>query len=900
MKKNILLLFSAFMSCNPVADNGEKDSFKLAGFPLPVSEQNSLLAQWEKKPVSETSLVDDMESGTGWEVRGIGEMSYTKDRSKDGVQSLRFRTSLRDEEHYKNEKNRSEWGSFIGGQGGGTCVLKQFDTPQDWSAFNRLSFWVYVHPTSSLTYCLNMGFNDEGFVENATTPRYTSFVQDLKPGVWNHVLFEMHHLKRDKVLSFKIDQMLIGHNPGEEGIVTFDIDKIELQKVEADQYEGWNVAPGKFAFSHIGYRPGDRKIAFVDTNAGKNFQVLDRKGNVVFSGEVQPVETTKGKFHQIDFSGLYAPGEYCLRCGTLVSGYFPVNENIWLQPVASAVNFLFCERCGYPVPGIHTVCHKDWQGFRGDEKKIINGGWHDAGDLSQGFWRTAMAVYSLISNLETLENQKVTGELPHRILSEIEWGLDYLLKTRFGDGYHMSWSMMRIYTDNQIGTIDDVVSPAQNVPWENFLSAAVLGKAHMFFEKTDPVLASKCLSAATEDWQAALDSRDEWSQASLLEASWGATSSIILNKISGGKEYNEKAVAFGNLVIQCQEQSFVDSIPVTGYFYGSTDRKQVIHNYHAAFEEAPLIALSMLCRSYPEDANWIKWYSAAVLHSEFFMKRGSRIASPYDHLPNSVWKKSEILAVKDPGVRGDMLRQFSEGMPLNDEYALRTFPIYSDNLFHGNTCVQMSDSWALAESSRLRNDPDGMQLVGKQLQWVLGVNPFGQSLMYGVGYDFAPQFAYCLKNVVGSLPVGMDCMSGDKPYWAATNNATSKEIWVEPVNRFLGTVSIYAAFNPQILPDHKKAVSIQAETIQSDHGTVSVILTLKGTGTHDIGISTFNAASDFTGKQIDLHDNKTEKILLELKVLDRAKPYIAVVSVDRNPDLKKEIVGSYNMASLYK
>ncbi|MDQ2721258.1 MAG: hypothetical protein M3Z26_16040 [Bacteroidota bacterium] len=33
-------------------------------------------------------------------------------------------------------------------------------------------------------------------------------------------------------------------------------------------------------------------------------------------------------------------------------------------------------------------------------------------------------------------------------------------------------------------------------------------------------------------------------------------------------------------------------------------------------------------------------------------------------------------------------------------------------------------TWALAEASRLRNDSDGMKLVGKQLEWVLAANPF--------------------------------------------------------------------------------------------------------------------------------------------------------------------------------
>jgi hypothetical protein len=277
------------------------------------------------------------------------------------------------------------------------------------------------------------------------------------------------------------------------------------------------------------------------------------------------------------------------------------------------------------------------------------------------------------------------------------------------------------------------------------------------------------------------------------------------------------------------------------------------------------------------------------------MKRGSQIAAPYYLLPNSVWKESEIMAEKDPEIREDMLRQYKDGTRLSNEYALRTFPIYRDDLFHGNTNIHLSGTWALAEASRLRNDTAGMNLVGKQLQWVMGNNPFGQSLMYGVGYNFAPHFAYCLKDVVGSLPVGMDCMSGDMPHWSATNTATSKEIWVEPVNRFLGAVSVYSTYNKPVSPAQSSGeqIDIRTASVQSDDGVISVTVTLNGSGRHEIELKTFNAETDFTGKQVDLKTGIPEIIQLKLKVTDRLKPYIALISADKNTILNKEIVGSF-------
>lgn len=890
MKKYLIILLSATLfSCQTGDKNIDDNLLNFKQFPLEVPVQNSLMTEWAKKSVLDTRLIDDMESEAGWNVTGIGEMSYTNDRSKDGKKSLRFRTSLRDEEHYK--KNRTEWGSFGGTQGGNASVQMKLDNPQDWTDFNRISLWVYVHPADMMTYCLNLNINNEGTIYTATTPRNSHFIQDLKPGEWNNVLFEIHHIKRDKITGFRINQMLIGHHPEENGIVTYDFDKFELQKVDTDQYEGWNVTPGKISFSHIGYRPGDPKVAMAGKGAGKTFKVTDRSGITVYSGKVNTISNVNGEFYQLDFSDLDNRGTYRIKTGNIESGAFRIDENIWVQPIFKAINSFFCLRCGYHVPGIHLECHKDWQGFRGDEKKIINGGWHDAGDLSQGSWRTAMSALAMMNNLEFFQERADLTELADRIRDEIAWGLEYLLKTRFGDGYHMSFSVMRIYTDNKVGTVDDVVSPARNVPWENFLAAAVQCKAARMLEKSHPELSRKSHTAALEDWQAAVDSHEKWDKADYREASWGVTSSLLLAKMTGEEKYREQAVIFGKLLVSCQEQKFLDGIPITGYFYETTDHTRVIHNLHAAFEEAPLIALSMLCNEFPDHRDWMEWYSAAVLHSEYFMKRGSLIAAPYNHLPNSVWKKSDILAEKDSVVRNDMLRQYNDGTHLNDQYALRTFPIYRDGLFHGNTNIHMSSAWALAEASRLRKDAGGMQLVGKQLEWIFGANPFSQSLMYGVGYGFAPHFAYCLKDIVGSLPVGMDCMSGDMPHWCATNTATSKEIWVEPANRFLGAAAIYA--NHRFVSSSVSDAEIKTETSRSEDGTVNIKVSITGSGRHRIDVRTFNATANTESQQFELSGNSTAETTIKLKVADKYKPYIAVITLDNDPKSRKEVTGTF-------
>ncbi len=910
----VMLVTALFNSaCNAQTNSNNYD----AVFPLAVPEENSLLAKWAKKPVLDSLLISDMEGDDQWKVTSIGEMSYTQDRAVGGKQSLRFRTKMRNDEYLAlpgNHKTAEEVSSTpspfvvgsqtfdITGQSGESSVELEFETPQDWSAYNRVSFWVYLHPTTLPRQHIRIGIHNEGTIPNALTTSNSHYINDLKPGAWNHILFEMPHLPRNKVTKFTIIRQLTGFMEGEDGIATYDIDRLQIQRVETDQYEGWTVSPEKFAFSHVGYRPMDSKIAMVGSGGGDQFQLIDQEGNVVFTGDVSSLKNKNGEFRQLDFSKFQKEGVYRIRSGSLESGLFPINENVWLDPIFKAANFYFCQRCGHEVPGVHKACHMDWQGVRGDVTKAINGGYHDAGDLSQGIWRTAMATFVLMRNLEALttRNDHDAAELADRLRSEIAWGMQYVLNTNFGDGFHITWSRMRMMTDNIVGNADDVIVYARSVAWENFLTTAVQVKAAMLLEKSHPDLASRARATAMVDWQAGLDSTNSRNTVSIREASWGATAALLLAELTGDEMYKKQAAVFGNQIVACQEQSFVQGIPITGYFYHGTDRRRVIRETHSAFEEAPMIALAMLCKELPQDENWVDWYSAAVLYSDFFMKRGSEIAAPYNMLPNAVWSKTELMNVRDESSRATNMQQFNDGTRLNDEYVLRTFPIWRDRTFHGSTNVQLSSTWALAEAAKLRNDAEGMKLVGQQLEWVLGTNPFGQSLMYGVGYDFAPQFVYILSGTVGGLPVGMDSRAGDKPYWPATNSATFKEMWIEPVNRFMGAVSVYSSQGQSVTSNQPsgKNIEIDAETVQSANGKVSITVTLTGNGKHEIEIKSFNAEGNIASKQIELSGKKAEKIQFELTVADQGKPYVVVITADKNPDLRKEIVGSYNNASL--
>lgn len=889
MKRYLLLAFV------PLALSSCKDSDKVQydfdrAFPLETPVENALLTKWADKEVKDSLLIDDMEGNVVWKKgNDISILEYTEDHCVDGTKALRYHTSLRDTTHIMQPENRSPWGSFGGQQGGGASFGITFGEPQDWTAYNRVSIWVYIHPSANPNHHFFLEVINEGTDYNTVTPRRDTAVQDLEAGQWHNVVWEIDHMERDKVKHFNIFQTLIGYDDviGEE-FVTYDFDRLQVQCVEADNYEGWTVPENQFAFSHIGYRPQDLKQALTAAGTDKSFQLLDERGKVVFTGKVEQIHNDNGTFSQMDFSSFKTPGTYRLQYGSAVSKSFPIDEDVWLEPMFSGINFYFCQRCGHEVPGIHGECHKDWQGFYGDEKKVINGGWHDAGDLSQGYYRTAIGAYVLMRNLMLVQDDHALAGLAAKLKDEAMWGVKWLLKTRFSDGHHISWARQRIYSDNKIGTIDDVVIQARNVPWENFLGAAVLTLAGQMYPELPAEEMREIEEAALDNWEQAYKTGGDWENSSYLEASWGAVSSVYLYEKTGDEKFRKAALRFGQLLTECQEQVFQEGIPMTGYFFTSSERRRPVYNNHGAFNEAPMLALRTLCQAFPEDADWINWYSAAAIYGDYFMKRGSEIAAPFDLVPNAVYRKADMLAHRNEYNRKYNMIQYNDGTQLNENYAVRTFPIWDGELFHGGTSCHLSGSWALAEASRLRNDEAGMQLVGKQLEWTFGRNPFDQTLMYGVGYNFTPQFAYCTKNIVGSLPVGMDCMKNDEPYWHGSAYATSKEMWIAPVNRFMGAVATY--MEEDVSADG--TVSMIIEKADSKDPVQKAVLVLKGTGEHQMDIRLFNATTDFVSQKVELNEGEEVRLDMNFTINDVNKPYVAVVTADGNTDAVAEVNGA--------
>ncbi|HEX4784669.1 MAG TPA: glycoside hydrolase family 9 protein [Candidatus Sulfotelmatobacter sp.] len=782
--------------------------------------------RWLNKKVLDSRLLDNMEDVSSWTFTGSGEMALTDARAKDGRHSLRIRSTT----NIAQVDGSGEWEDLV--------ATRKFPG-EDWSKYNRVSLWVYPDIIGAPAISCSLTLHNDGahkLPDQYNEGRHESII--LNNHTWNHVVWEIAPLDRDRVTALDFAYMLPKKfpDPGDQTIL--DIDQLELQSVDADHVEGWDVAKGKIAFSNSGYTIGSSKSALASDLTATEFSVIDEQtGESVLTRSVEQATTPLGKYQVLDFSEVRKPGTYVIKAGETLTRSFRIGDDAWRNSIWKAINFMYSERCGTEIPGIHGRCHQDIYTVHDDKRIVVNGGYHDAGDLS-ATGNTPGMVYALLSLADALKRQGADPTLSNRLIEEARWGLNWVLKTRFGGGFRSTGQLVSYWTDGIMGTADDRFGQAVNNPEWNFRVSGVEALAARVLKDSDPELANRSLIIAEEDWKYAVEGLKTASpfaevygaQDELERTSFGVVASVELYLATGDDRYAQEAIVLGDQVLASQERELQPwTIPLTGYFYTSPKRENLFHRFHIGQEQEPIIALIRLCESFPDNEKWMKWYSAVVLHSQYYLKAAAVVDEPYAVLPAAVYRESEARLIPEAknwtplraADRDAYVQEVRRGIPLGGENYLRRFPVWFD--FRGNSSVLLSEAKALSAAAQLRGDLEAEDLSQKQAQWLVGRNPFAASVMYGEGYDWTPLYSVRSGQMVGALPVGIETNGfDDAPYWPTQICWTYKEVWTQPVGQWIwlmDDISVPATVRVRANPAIHDTVEFREQ--KSGHGTTA-------------------------------------------------------------------------------
>jgi len=771
---------------------GLKNSKRLYS-PLPLDKSEFAEVDIAKKSIVEMRELDNFTSLQSWSVDTIATMAISNKYLLNGKEAIEFMSPTRLPEWTENYA-RIYYTPYL---------VKHF-SEEDWTNYNRLTFDLRPEMQGFKFVSLHIQLLNEG--EHQVPDRY--FREgchniNLENHQWNHVSIEIPNVYRDKITAIKFGYDMVGNENEATDMACFYITGLYLEKVDKpEKYKGWEPDKDRIVFCGSGYQPGAIKTAIAPKGIGKTFKVVDAEsGRIALEGETQQVSNEQGEFSILDFSKIHKTGNYLIVCGTVITRTFPISDHVWEDSIWKTINLFFCERCGFEVPGIHKYCHGNVINHHGEKSVVANGGWHDAADMSQCLVNTAEATYSFFY---TALQMKENSELYERLVEEGKWGLEWMLKTRFGDGYRDMGSGTSVWTSGILGNCDQIDSDAQNQAIENFMSATAEAIAARVLEKSDVQQSNFLIQVAKEDWKFAYEKIDHEEYVASMDParvsspillySAGTLAAAEIYITTGDTFYADKAIEIADRIMECQQKEYPDwTIPLTGFFYRDREKTQIQHYNHRSHEHEPIQALSLLCSILPNDSNWIKWYHCVLLYTEYY-KFALESTNPYYMAPASIYHVDEAKQDSDlflkqqafahPGMLDEYQEQVENGVSLGKGYYLKRFPSWFS--YRGNNGLVLSSGCAAVFAGKLRNDTTLLQLAKAQLEWVVGNNPFGQSLMMGEGYRYAKQYVCLPGEIVGGICVGIQSyVNEDLPYWPESSNAVYRELWVHPSVRYL-------------------------------------------------------------------------------------------------------------------
>jgi hypothetical protein len=857
----------------------------------PIPFENSAEFAWLAKDVLDSRPLDDMTDPGTWEVQGTGALTFPGAVGPRGMPVLRVDMEMFTERPAPTRNGLS------------AATLRRPFAGEDWSGYNRLSLWIRADVEGFPMLPLQIVLHNEG--ETAVPDAYYRegiHYVTLEHDAWQQVVWEIEPFARDRVTAIQIgywvNKMLAA--PGDR--VGFEIGRLELQRVEPDHYAGWSVAPGRIAYSHTGYEPGSVKDAFASDLEAAEFRLIrvddSPLGDVVLAGPVHTVQTRLGTFQRMDFTEVRRPGRYVLQAGDRRTRPFTIHEDAWRETIEASLNFLYGQRCGYRALDSHGIDHRDFLATHGDLSIVMNGGWHDAGDLSQGLVNTGAATYSLFALAERLQELGEDPALIERVIEEAVWGLEWVLKVRFDGGYRIGFAGNNLWTNGIIGDADDRTREARNNPHVNYLAAAAAAIGARLLADRDPELAARSLGIAEDDWRhavAGVEGPETWSTPAyaappVVLAGLGVTASLELYRSTGLQAYADQAIELARTIVESQQKEYVGTeLRLAGFFYNSPARDTLFHQYHMGNDQAPIVALADLVGTFPDHPDWMDWYATVALYARY-KEAGARTTEPYGVLAAYVYRDTDHLRMPDYFGRyqasADAFRdQVLQGLPIGDGYYLRAFPVWFAR--RGNYGVLLAQAKAVATAARVRGDGAALDLARRQARWIVGQNPFAQSTMYGVGYDWAQQYSVSSGDMVGSLPVGMQSHGvTDRPYWPGQNMYVYKEVWVHPAARWLWLMADLAGSDPFDQPANGVDFDVQAET--GSDGTVTLRVSAGGEGAHVFEIRAHNLEVDESERSVGLRPDPQGQIVWRARA-SPGRPWVAVVIPNGHVEARREV-----------
>jgi hypothetical protein len=471
---------------------------------------------------------------------------------------------------------------------------------------------------------------------------------------------------------------------------------------------------------------------------------------------------------------------------------FTVARDAWWRFLPILADYAYHQRCGQGDRVIHPVCHLD-DGRRRDTGAHVDvtGGWHDAGDLRKWVDAIIMNLFGLTALARNLGTNPASGPLSvQSLLAEARFGNSFFLKMQDSDG--LVWADVgggvhgdnsdNHWTDNKTGTDDDRWINTEKRPRVQAMFVAGQAIMHQLFSKSDPTYASTCLSAALRCWRAS-----SFPAISTIDLGWQILAAVELYSATRQPEFERALVSLSNQLAASQVRRPVGSrSTIRGFFPmwvgGSQPLRDAVHS------AIPLIALLQTAKSVGNRhaAELRKWRNAVRLYLDEYAIPTAGFSS-WGIVPFGIF-------LDTPAEH----RNLESYRVLSDRYTCRFFmPVRTRAGYSGLTSHLLSHALLFASASVHFGETKYRDLAYSHLEWVFGANPFGASLVTGVGRNQPPAFSPFAGLIPGGIMNGICGNPEDQPVLDQENASEwrTNEYWSPHAGYCQWTLSLLEGSN---------------------------------------------------------------------------------------------------------
>jgi len=531
--------------------------------------------------------------------------------------------------------------------------------------------------------------------------------------------------------------------------------------------------------SQAGFLPMAKKALIYRASAGEmppeTFTLLDIGGGRPFS-ITKPLTPAAGDVPNCligDFSDLEREGLYQITAGTERCAPFFIRSDTWRRTLPKAVGYHHAQRCGVAVPNVHPACHLDDARRRDTGEHVdVTGGWHDAGDLRKWMDATMMAGFGLLRVARHLGDRwDLAGSGLGVLLDEMRWGNAYFLKMQDKDGRVWADTAGGVngdnsdnhWTDNQPGTSDDRYINTAKPAMVQAMFVGLQAMVAQAFAASDKAYAQACFSAGVKCWEATETPK------SAKELSWRVLAAVELHRATREAKYAEQAAKLGAALAALQiTGEFGGQKTVRGFWEGGGARPAPYVD--PVYSALPPIAMLELAEAFPTHADASRWRDAVQLYiDEYVLPMCAR--SAYGVMPLGLYLGSPTEETY---------------RPLEGELTYRYFmPTRQRSWWLGVTSHLESHAVLLAAAARVFRKPEYRDAAFRQLEWVMGNNPFGACLMWGEGWRNSYPYSRFAGPIIGGIVNGVAGNAQDVPILEMEygNDWRTGEYWT-PHNAF--------------------------------------------------------------------------------------------------------------------